>query len=151
VGSGGVVGGWRADVAALASALPRKKAMRVSWTGGQAKASGTRVPADREVEALDRSRYAGFTAKHFHEPLVRDHQFVWGYTWTKTLLHSKGLALERVPIKWNHVIDKDAAQNQRVGACRNRKSRATFLRTCFSGRSGAGCIAASGRAGRCLA
>jgi hypothetical protein len=24
---------------------------------------------------------------------VRDHQFVWGYTWTKTFLHSKGLAL----------------------------------------------------------
>src|ERR1700738_4090866 len=35
-------------------------------------------------------------------------------------------ALERVPIKWNHLIDKDAAQNQKVGACPNRKSRATF-------------------------
>ena len=59
------------------------------------KASGKRVPADREaqVEALYRRRYAGFTAKHFHEHLVRDHQFVWGYTWTKTFLHSKGLAL----------------------------------------------------------
>jgi transposase len=51
------------------------------------KPSGKRVPADREaqVEALYRSRYAGFTAKHFHEHLVRDHQFGWGYTWTKTL------------------------------------------------------------------
>jgi hypothetical protein len=34
--------------------------------------------------------------------------------------------LERVPIKWNHLIDKDAAQIQRVGACPDRKSRATF-------------------------
>ncbi len=36
------------------------------------------------------------------------------------------LTLERVPIKWNHLIDKGAAQIQRVGACQNRKSRATF-------------------------
>ena len=34
--------------------------------------------------------------------------------------------LGRVPIKWNPLIDKDAAQNQTVGACRTRKSRATF-------------------------
>jgi transposase len=67
------------------------------------KASGKRVPADREaqVEALYRSRYAGFTAKHFHEHLVRDHQFVWGYTWTKTFLHSKGL-LERAERRGAH-------------------------------------------------
>ena len=60
------------------------------------KASGKRVPVDREaeVEALYRSRYSGFTAKHFHEHLVRDHGFAWGYTWTKTFLHSQGL-LER--------------------------------------------------------
>jgi transposase len=67
------------------------------------KASGKRVPADREaqVEALYRSRYAGFTAKHFHEHLLRDHQFVWGYTWTKTFLHSKGL-LERAERRGAH-------------------------------------------------
>src|SRR5271169_5824504 len=55
--------------------------------------SGKRVPADREqeVEALYRGRYSGFTALHFHEHLVRDHQFRWGYTWTKTFLQSKGL------------------------------------------------------------
>jgi transposase-like protein len=36
------------------------------------KASGKRVPLDREheVEALYRERYSGFTAKHFHEQLV---------------------------------------------------------------------------------
>jgi transposase len=57
------------------------------------KASGKRVPSDRgdEVEALYRTRYSGFTAKHFHEHLVRDHNFAWGYTWTKAFLHSKGL------------------------------------------------------------
>ena len=41
------------------------------------KASGRRVPADRaeEVERLYRERYPGFTVKHFHEHLVKDHGF----------------------------------------------------------------------------
>ena len=67
------------------------------------KASGKRVPADRsgEVEALYRNRYAGFTAKHFHEHMVRDHHFAWGYTWTKTFLHSRGL-LERAKRRGAH-------------------------------------------------
>src|SRR5271155_2901677 len=41
------------------------------------KAAGTRVPSDRaeEVERLYRERYQGFTVKHFHEHLVRDHGF----------------------------------------------------------------------------
>src|ERR1700689_388751 len=67
------------------------------------KASGKRVPADREApgEALYLGRYAGFTAKHFHEHLARDHHFVWGYTWTKTFLHSKGL-LERAKRRGAH-------------------------------------------------
>ena len=49
------------------------------------KASGKRVPVDRaeEVEALYRERYQGFTVKHFHEHLVKNHGFGWGYTWTK--------------------------------------------------------------------
>jgi transposase len=67
------------------------------------KVSGKRVPRDREVEieALYRSRYAGFTAKHFHEHLVRDHRFTWGYTWTKTFLHSRGL-LAKAPRRGAH-------------------------------------------------
>ena len=67
------------------------------------KASGKRVPSDRaaEVEALYKARYAGFTAKHFHEHLIRDHAFAWGYTWTKTFLHSKGL-LERAERRGAH-------------------------------------------------
>jgi len=67
------------------------------------KASGRRVPVDREaeVERLYRTRYSGFTAKHFHEHLVRRHGFAWGYTWTKTFLHSKGL-LERAERRGAH-------------------------------------------------
>jgi transposase len=67
------------------------------------KVSGKRVPAQQEaeVEALYRSRYSGFTAKHFHEHLVRDHRFSWGYTWTKTLLQSKGL-LEKAKRRGAH-------------------------------------------------
>lgn len=57
------------------------------------RASGKRVPVDRaaEVEALYRTRYSGFTARHFHEHLVRDHHFDWGYSWTKVFLQSHGL------------------------------------------------------------
>src|SRR4051812_3960117 len=66
-------------------------------------ASGKRVPVDRseEVEALYRTRYSGFSAKHFHEHLVRDHGFNWGYTWTKAFLQSKGL-LERAKRRGVH-------------------------------------------------
>jgi transposase len=67
------------------------------------KVSGKRVPREREVEveALYRSRYSGFTAKHFHEHLVREHHFSWGYTWTKTFLHSRGL-LEKAKRRGAH-------------------------------------------------
>ncbi len=67
------------------------------------KASGRRVPLDREaeVEALYRTRYAGFTAKHFHERLVEHHAFSWGYSWTKAFLQSKGL-LERARRRGAH-------------------------------------------------
>src|SRR5665213_1805359 len=67
------------------------------------KVSRKRVPGDREaeVETLYKARYGGFTAKHFHEHLVRDHRFAWGYTWTKTFLHSKGL-LEKAKRRGAH-------------------------------------------------
>src|ERR1700681_1651322 len=35
--------------------------------------------------------YRGWNVKHFHEQLVRDHGFRWGYTWVKTQLHTAGL------------------------------------------------------------
>jgi transposase len=67
------------------------------------KASGKRVPVDRcaEVEALYRTRYGGFTAKHFHEHLVKDHKFCWSYSWTKIFLQSRGL-LERARRRGAH-------------------------------------------------
>lgn len=51
-----------------------------------------RVPeAEAEqVEVLYRQHYAGFTAKHFHEHLVR-RGFRWSYTWTKSLLQRRSL------------------------------------------------------------
>ena len=56
---------------------------------------------EQEVEHLYRTRYSGFTARHFHEHLVRDHGFRWGYTWTKIFLQSKGL-LERAERRGAH-------------------------------------------------
>ena len=66
------------------------------------RASGKRVPNDREakIETLYRTRYIGFTAKHFHEHLVRDHGFSWGYTRTKVFLQSKGLLLGKTTTPW---------------------------------------------------
>ena len=57
------------------------------------KASGRRVPVDRcdEVEHLYRTRYQGFTARHIHEHLVREHRFAWSYSWTKAFLQSRNL------------------------------------------------------------
>lgn len=65
--------------------------------------SGKRVPVDRalEVSRLYRTRYAGLTARHFHEYLVRDHGFTWSYTWTKTYLQSQGL-LKRAVTRGAH-------------------------------------------------
>ena len=58
--------------------------------------SGRAVPedADDAVGRLYRERYAGFTAKHFHEHLVRDHGFRWGYSWTKSYLQDRWLMAE---------------------------------------------------------
>jgi transposase len=55
--------------------------------------SPKRIPPEQceEIERLYRTRYVGFTAKHFHDHLVSDYAFSWGYTWTKAFLHAKGL------------------------------------------------------------
>ncbi len=77
--------------------------------GRLGKASGRRVPADRAeaVERLYRERYQGFTVKHFHEHLIRDHGFGWGYTWLK--LH----------LQWSVVVPKAP----RKGAHRRKRER----------------------------
>jgi transposase len=65
--------------------------------------SGRAVPDETafEVERLYRERYDGFTAKHFHEHLRRDHKFRWGYTWTKTFLQDVGL-IKKAKVRGAH-------------------------------------------------
>src|SRR3981189_3637830 len=38
-----------------------------------------------------RTHHMGWNVKHFHEHLRRQHDFGWGYTWTKLQLHAAGL------------------------------------------------------------
>jgi transposase len=57
------------------------------------KVSPHRVPADEVERVLDlyRTRYAGWTVKHFHERLVERHGVGRSYGWTKSVLHASGL------------------------------------------------------------
>jgi transposase len=57
------------------------------------KPSPRRVPASERQRVLElyRSRYPDWNVRHFHEHLVRDFGFGWGYTWVKTQLHAAGL------------------------------------------------------------
>jgi transposase len=57
------------------------------------KASVRRVPVDEVTWMLAeyRTRHPGWNVKHFHEHLQKHHAFRWGYTWTKTQLHTAGL------------------------------------------------------------
>ena len=57
------------------------------------KPSPQRVPAQdlRRMLDLYRDCYRGWNVKHFHEHLVRDHNWQWGYTWVKTQLHAAAL------------------------------------------------------------
>jgi transposase len=57
------------------------------------KASAKRVPVDEIDWMLEayRTHYLGWNVKHFHEHLQKRHGFGWGYTWTKTQLHTAGL------------------------------------------------------------
>ena len=70
---------------------------------------GAAGPGDRaeEVERLYRERYPGFAVKHFHEHLVKDHGFGWGYTWLK------------LPLQWMGVV----ARAPRKGAHRRKRER----------------------------
>jgi transposase len=81
------------------------------------KTSGRRVPVDRaeEVEALHRERYQGFTVKHFHEHLVKDHGFGCGYTWTK--LH----------LQWAGVVAKAQRRGAHRRKCQRRPVRCMML------------------------
>ena len=67
------------------------------------KVSPKRVPAREASRMLElyREAYRGWNVKHFHEHLRRDYGFCWGYTWTKTQLHSAGL-VERAKRRGAH-------------------------------------------------
>jgi transposase len=71
--------------------------------GRLGKPSPKRVPvADaRLMLELYGGAYRGWNVKHFHEHLVRDHGFRWGYTWVKTQLHTAGL-VERAKRRGAH-------------------------------------------------
>ncbi len=60
------------------------------------KASVKRVPACDIAWVVKeyRTKYAGFTAKHFHEKMEREPRLCWGYTWTKAVLQSHGLLVK---------------------------------------------------------
>ena len=60
------------------------------------KASAKRVPVDEVTWVLDqyKTKYVGWTAKHFHDHLRKHHGFRWSYTWTKTQLHAAGLVAQ---------------------------------------------------------
>ena len=63
----------------------------IDWRRGRA--FGRRAPVDQIEWLLEqyRTRYWDFTTKHFHEHLVCDHGFAYGYTWTKLQLQRAGL------------------------------------------------------------
>jgi transposase len=67
------------------------------------KASGRRVPVDRLAWMLAeyRTHHMGWNVKHFHEHIQQQHNFCWGYTWTKTQLHTAGL-VERAARRGAH-------------------------------------------------
>lgn len=67
------------------------------------KASARRVPVDRVAWMLAeyRTHHMGWNVKHFHEHIQEQHKFCWGYTWTKTQLHTAGL-VERAARRGAH-------------------------------------------------
>ena len=93
--------------------------------------SARRAPLDQvlKVQELYRSRYAGFTAKHFHEKLVEKHRIARSYTWTKRLLQAAGLVAkakrrgahrkrrERRPLP-GMMLHQDGSRHEWVPGCR---------------------------------
>lgn len=67
------------------------------------RASEKRVPVDEVAWMLAeyRTHHMGWNVKHFHEHLRGHHGFRWGYTWTKTQLHTAGL-VERAKRRGAH-------------------------------------------------
>lgn len=66
------------------------------------KRSPRQIPVDRQMELclLYKTRYQGWTAKHFHEQLA-GHGFCLGYTTVKSILQTNGLVL-KAPKRGKH-------------------------------------------------
>jgi transposase len=93
--------------------------------------SARRAPVDQvlKVQELYRRRYAGFSAKHFHEKLVEAHRITRSYTWTKRLLQAAGLVAkakrrgahrkrrERRPLP-GMMLHQDGSRHEWVPGCR---------------------------------
>ena len=93
-GSGGAVGGRASGRFGAGASALRRRARRACWTVGSARrrASGFRSIGEAEVEALYRDALSRASRPStFTSIWCSDHDFAWGYTWTKTFLHSKGL------------------------------------------------------------
>ena len=93
---GGVARGERADVPALDAGYEEEG--EAGLCGPQARQGVGQAGSDdraEEVERLYRERYQGFTVKHFHEHLIKDHGFGWGYTWMKPHLQWAGVVGRR--------------------------------------------------------
>lgn len=67
------------------------------------RASSRRVPVDTVMEIMElfQTRYHDFTAKHFYEKLVLDHQFTRSYNWVRLTLQSRGL-IKKAPRRGAH-------------------------------------------------
>jgi transposase len=67
------------------------------------KESARRVPVDKVVWMLGeyRTHHMGWNVKHFHDHIREQHGFRWGYTWTKTQLHTARL-VERAARRGAH-------------------------------------------------
>jgi transposase len=78
------------------------------------KPSPKRIPAAAAALMLELygGIYRGWNVKHFHEHLVRDHGFRWGYTWVKTQLHTAGL-VERAKRRGAHRAASASASRSR--------------------------------------
>jgi transposase len=60
---------------------------------GRAQAKAIPVDEVERMLTLYRTTYRGWNVSHFHEHGRRNHNFNWGYTWTKTHLHASGLVV----------------------------------------------------------
>jgi transposase len=78
------------------------------------KASARRVPIDKVTWMLSeyRTRYTGWTVKHFFDHLQKQHNFRWSYTWVKVQLHRAHLV---TPAPWRGVHRRKRPRKPCIG------------------------------------